>query len=149
MIDAENAVINNIILGLRNQFAAVYPGLKVYDEYVEYPESFPCVCVWCADNYTYTRSQDESSREHHANVMFTTEVYATGQTRKAITKKLANAVDEMFQDMGFTRQAMMALPNYDRSASRITMRHQGVVSAPIISDDGDGNETQTFLIYRE
>ena len=83
MIDAENAVINNIILGLRNQFAAVYPGLKVYDEYVEYPESFPCVCVWCADNYTYTRSQDESSRvcaKQHSIVQRRTITLSSGTT---------------------------------------------------------------------
>lgn len=149
MIDIENAVINSITLQLRTSYLSTYPGLKVYGEYVEYPESFPCVSLWMTDNYTYTRSLDEAHREHHANVLFTTEVYAIGQTRKAIAKQLANAVDLMFQDMGFTRTAMMVLPNADRNAFRITMRHQCVAEAPIITTDSQGVQTETYLIYRE
>lgn len=148
MIDVENAVFNHIASSIRSTYLSTYPKMKIYGEYVEFPEDFPCISLWCTDNYTYRRSQDESSKEHHANVLFSTEVYTTGQNRKAIAKKLANAVDELFQDIGFTRSAMMVLPNVDRNAFRITMRHTGVVEAPITTTS-NGVDTQTFLIFRE
>ena len=148
MIDVENAVFNQIATTVRNSYLSTYPKLKVYGEYVEYPESFPCIALWQTDNYTYRRSQDENTREHHANVLFSTEIYTTGQGKKALAKELAGFIDLQFQDMGFTRTSMMVLPNVDRNAFRITMRHTAVVEAPIITTE-DGEETQTFLIYRQ
>lgn len=148
MIDVENVVFSSIATNLRNEYLPAYPKMKVYGEYVEFPEGFPCVSLWMTDNYTYRRSQDESRRENHANVMFTTEIYTTGPTKKAIAKKLANSVDVMLQDMGLTRSAFLVLPNVDRNAFRITMRHIGVVGQPFISTV-DGEEVQTFHFYRQ
>lgn len=148
MIDVENVVFSNIATALRTLFLGNYPGLKVYGEYVEFPESFPCVSLWCTDNYTYRRSQDEDKREHHANVLFSTEVYTVGPTKKADAKKIADAVDLLFQDMGFTRSAMLVLPNVDRNAFRITLRHIGVAQEAITTTE-NGVDKRTFIIYRE
>ena len=149
MIDIENTVFNRIATALRTAYLTTYPGLKVYGEFVEYPESFPCVSLWVTDNYTYTRSQDADKQEHHANVMVTTEIYTVGDGRKDLAKKLAETVDTEMQDMYFTRTAMMVLPNVDRNAFRITLRHTAVVGQPASETDGNGNTTLTFLTYRE
>jgi hypothetical protein len=144
MIDVENAVFNRVAETLRNEYLTNYPGLKVYGEYVEFPESFPCVSLWCTDNYSHLASRQlASNTERYANVMFSAEVYTTGQGRKALAKTLANRTDELMRDMGFTRNAMMVLPNVDRNAFRITLRYAGLVAAPV----GEDNELIS-LVYR-
>ena len=144
MIDVENAVFNTVATNLRSAYSSVYTDLKVYGEYVEFPEAFPCVSTWCTDNATYLPSRELSSTEEkYANVMFTTEVYTVGASRKAIAKQLAQNVDDSFRGMGFTRAAMMVLPNVDRNAYRITLRHTGLVEKPL----GD-NDTLISLVYR-
>ena len=132
MIDIENAVFNTVATSLRSAYASTYADLKVYSEYVEYPEAFPCISTWMTDNYTYLPGRElNDTTEKYANVMFTTEVYTVGPSKKADAKTLADFVDKQFLDMGFTRAAMMALPNVDRNAFRITMRHTGLVERPI------------------
>lgn len=144
MIDVENAVFNTVATNLRSAYSSVYTDLKVYGEYVEFPESFPCVSTWCTDNYTYLPARELSdTEERYVNTMFTTEVYAVGPSRKAIAKQLADNVDASYREMGFTRAAMMVLPNVDRNAYRITMRHTGLVEKPL----GDNN-TLISLVYR-
>ncbi len=147
MIDIENVVFNRIATTLRTEFLSDYPDLKVYGEYVEFPESFPCVSTWMTDNYTHTQTLElANTDEHHANVMFTTEVYTVGQDRKALAKKLANRVDELFLGMGLARNAMLALPNADPNAYRITLRHTGIASA--FKSYGDAPDTLITTIYR-
>lgn len=144
MIDIENAVFNTVASTLRTELLSTYPKMKIYGEYVEYPEDFPCVSLWCTDNYTHLASRElGTTAEKYADMMFTTEVYTVGDGKKALAKKLANRVDELLCGMGMTRSAMMVLPNVDRNAFRITMRHSGLVQAPI----GD-NTSLTSLIYR-
>ena len=144
MIDVENAVINRITTDLRTQFLTAYPQMKVYGEYVEYPEFFPCVSLWMTDCSVATTTREiGNTDEHYADVMFTTEIYTVGPGRKSLAKELANFVDGLYADMGFTRMAMLVLPNVDANAFRITMRHSGLAQAPI----GDDNQLIS-LIYR-
>lgn len=144
MIDVENAVINKVTTVLREEFLETYPKMKVYGEYVEFPESFPCVSLWCTDNYTHLPSRElGNTDEEYVNAMFTTEVYTIGPTKKAIAKTLADRTDALFREMGFTRVAMMALPNVDRNAYRITLRHSGLVQKPLGDD-----ESLISLVYR-
>lgn len=144
MIDVENAVFNTVATNLRSAFLTTYPKMKVYGEYVEFPEDFPCVSLWCTDNSAYYPALElNSTDERYVNVTFTTEVYTAGADRKAIAKRLADNADASFRDMGFTRAAMLVLPNIDRNAFRITMRHTGLVGKPL----GDNN-TLISLVYR-
>ena len=144
MIDVVNPIINYITTNLRTQYLSTYPKMKVYGEYVEYPESFPCVSLWMTDNYVATNTRElGTTQERYANVMFTTEVYTVGTGRKALAKELANYVDGLYAAKGFTRLALMVLPNADANAFRITMRHGGLAQAPIGDD-----EQLISLIYR-
>lgn len=146
MIDIENAVFNKVATDLRAEFLSRYPKLKVYGEYVEYPEEFPCVTMWMADNYTDLRSRElHDTADRYVNVMFTTEVYAVGTGKKAITKELANFIDELMLEMGFTRSAMLILPNSDRNVGRITMRHTALAGRPL---EVGGEDELISLLYR-
>lgn len=145
MIDVENAVFNKIVTATRTQFLTDYPNLTLYGEYVEVSEKFPCVSVWQEDNYTTLSTREiATTDEPYVTAMFHTEIQTVGQDRKAVAKKLANFVDAEFRGMGFTRLAMMVLPNIDRNAFRITMRHQGLVQKPI----EQGKDQLISLIYR-
>ncbi len=152
MIDIENVVFSTVAQALRDEYAETYPQFKVYGEYVEFPESFPCVSLWMADNYSFPGSFELGNvDEHHSNVMFQTEIATVGEGRKALAKELADKVDELMTGMGFSRAAMMVLPNADPNAFRITLRHTGIASAWLSSETGDGNEATellTSLIYR-
>lgn len=148
MIDVENVVINDMTTALRTEFLNEYPGLKVYGEFVEYPETFPCVSLWCEDNYTNPGTREiDNTDEHYVRAMFHTEIYAVGNDRKAVAKELADSADKVYRDLGFNRIAMIPTPNIDPNAYRITMRHSGLVQRPIVNTVGN-DEQFISLIYR-
>ena len=62
MIDIENKILSVV----RDAVLAQYPNASIYGEYVEVPDSFPCVTVTEETNYTYTRSLDAELGEHPA-----------------------------------------------------------------------------------
>lgn len=140
MIDIENKVFNDIAVPLREQFKGIY----VVGEYVDLPNSFPCVTLVEEDNYTYTGSQDGSLKENHATVVYTVNVYSNKtKGKKTEAKEIADVVDGLMQDMKFTRTFRSQIPNTDRTIYRIIMRYSAVVSKGI--EDG---ETTTYQMYR-
>ena len=147
MIDVENAVFNRIATDLRNEYLTAYPDMRVYGEYVAFPDGFPCVSLWQTDNYTHLRTREiGDTTERYVNVTFQTEIYTVGQGKKALAKELADFVDSDYAAMGYTRTAMMVLPNVDRNAFRITLRHTALVERkmPLNGDE----ETLISLSYR-
>lgn len=148
MIDVENVVINDMTTTLRSEYLGTYPKLKIYGEYVDYPESFPCVSLWCEDNYTDPGTREiDNTDEHYVRCAFRTEVIAVGDDRKAVAKDLADRADEVYRNKGFSRLAMLMYPDTQLNAFRITMRHSGLVQRPSVSTDGE-DESLTSLIYR-
>lgn len=145
MIDCENLVYDTVVTAVEAAFAADYPGLSCYGEYVETPASFPCVTLWEEDNYTLRETQDEATQEHHAVVVYTASVYtANAGARKSLAKAIANVVDNTMQGMKFTRVMRGEVPNIDRSIYRLVLRYEAIVEAP--KTDESGNET--FQMYR-
>lgn len=141
MIDIENIVINT----LSNYLSTEYPTASLSGEFVEVPENFPHVCITQDDNSVYTRTLDNNLEEHHANIMFTVNVYSNSLTgKKSECKKIASVVDECMSAMRFTRTMMSPVPNVDRSIYRITMRYTAVAGRGVsIGDD------TVFQIYRK
>ena len=141
MIDIENIVINT----LSKHLSTEYPTASLSGEFVEVPENFPHVCITQDDNSVYTRTLDNDLEEHHANIMFTVNVYSNSLTgKKSECKKIAAAVDECMSAMRFTRTMMSPVPNVDRSIYRITMRYKAVAGRGVsIGDD------TVFQIYRK
>lgn len=141
MIDIENKVFNDIAVPLREQFKGIY----VVGEFIDLPNSFPCVTLVEEDNYTYTGSQDTSLRENHVTVVYTVNVYSNKtKGKKAEAKEIADAIDGLMEDMKFTRTFRSQIPNTDRTIYRIIMRYTAVVSKGIM----DG-ETITHQMFRK
>ena len=72
MIDIETPIFDMMVEQLRNQFTEI----KVYGEELLAPSTFPCASIVETDNYTKTNTQDSSSVENHATVVFTVNVYS-------------------------------------------------------------------------
>lgn len=139
MIDIENIVFDRIATALRT----AYSGISVYGEYVEVPASFPCVTIVEADNKVYKRTRDLSGVEHHAQVMYEVNVYTNDANgKKTAAKDIANAIDELFCDMLFTRTFKRQIPNIDRTIYRITMRYEAVVREAV-----ESNGTKYHVIH--
>lgn len=140
MIDIENKVFNSIASVLRTEFS----GISVYGEYIDVPSSFPCVTIVEDDNYTYQRSQDTSNTEHHANIVYTVNVYSNlTNGKKDQAKKIMDRIDSLMQGMKFTRSMRNQIPNTDRTIYRITARYNAVVEE---AHEIDGNAV--YQIYR-
>lgn len=141
MIDIENKVFNDVATVLRQKFDGIY----VVGEYLELPNSFPCVTLVEEDNYTYTDSQDQSLKENHATVVYTVNVYSNKTNgKKSEAKKIADEIDGLMEGMKFTRTFRSQIPNTDRTIYRIIMRYTAVVSRGV----KNGNTT-TYKIYRK
>lgn len=128
MIDIENLVIDKISKALQ---ASAYSNTFVTSEYTDSPSSFPCVSVVEADNYTYRKTQDDDLKEHHVNVMYEVNVYSNKtKASKTEAKKIANIVDDTFQNNKFTRTFKYGIPNKDKTIYRIIMRFEAVIGEP-------------------
>lgn len=141
MIDIENLVIDKVFRAVN----AAYPNAVCYSEYVEVPESFPCVTLYEADNRSYRPSDDNQLSDHQSSVMYECNVYSDKQTgKKAEAKAIADIVDYTMLSMKFSRNMRSQIPNVDRTIYRVTMRFDAVVGEPIVDNDG----TTTIQMYR-
>ena len=133
MIDIENKVLSVV----REAVLAQYPTASVYGEYVEVPESFPCVTVTEDTNYTYVYTKDEQLAEHHAEVQYAVNVYSNKQTgAKLEAKAIMNIADNAMQGMKFWRTMTRQVPNVDRTIYRLIARYRAVVGEPTqVGDD--------------
>lgn len=141
MTDIENLVCDRVFRAVN----AAYPNAVCYSEYVEVPESFPCVTLYEADNRSYRPSDDNQLSDHQCSVMYECNVYSDKQTgKKAEAKTIADIVDSTMQSMKFSRNMRSQIPNVDRTIYRVTMRFDAVVGEPIVDNDG----TTTIQMYR-
>ena len=141
MIDIENKVLSIVRAAVITQF----PTASVYGEYVEVPESFPCITVTEDTNYTYVYSKDNNPLENHAEVMYAINVYSNKQSgAKLEAKKILSLADNAMQENGFWRTMTRQVPNVDRTAYRLIARYRAVVEAP----KEVGNDL-VFTIYQK
>lgn len=141
MIDIENLVIDKVFRAVN----AAYPNAVCYSEYVEVPESFPCVTLYEADNRSYRPSDDNQLSDHQCSVMYECNVYSDKQAgKKAETKAIADIVDATMLSMKFSRNMRSQIPNVDRTIYRVTMRFEAVVGEPVVTSSG----TTTLQMYR-
>lgn len=134
MIDIENKVLSVV----REAVLAEYPNASVYGEYIDVPESFPCVTVTEDTNYTYVYSKDEQLMEHHAEVQYAVNVYSNLQTgAKLEVRKIMGIADNAMQSMKFWRTMSRQIPNVDRSIYRMIARYRAVVGEPTVDEQGN------------
>lgn len=130
MIDIENKVLSVV----REAVLTQYPNASVYSEYIDAPESFPCVTVVEDTNYTYVYSKTAAPLEHHAEVQYSVNVFSNLQTgAKLEAKKVLDIADTAMQNIGFWRTMTRQVPNVDRSIYRLIARYRAVVEAPVES----------------
>ena len=127
MIDIENKVLSVV----REAVLAKYPTASVYGEYVETPETFPCVTVVEDTNYTYVYTKDEQLMEHQCEVQYSVNVYSDKQTGAKLEARAILAVaDEAMQNMKFWRTMSRQVPNVDRTIYRVIARYRAVIGEP-------------------
>jgi len=93
------------------------------------PESFPYITVQEIANTTYTESQDDSLREHHAKLGYAINVYSTESDTEA--RYLMSLVDNTMQDMKFTRTQLRPTPNIDHTVHRYTATYEAIVGTDL------------------
>lgn len=134
MINIESTVFNAIATELRSQ----YDGISVYGEYVQAPESFPCVCIVEDNNYTPSALQTNTDLEGYANVNYTITIYTNntdGIGKKALGKQIADKVNDIMVGFRFRRIQYTQAPNIDRTIYRMVLRYQGIVKKTDYKED--------------
>ena len=112
MIDIESEVFDTIATALR----AAYAPIAVYGESVDAPATFPCVTIEESDNTTLRKTQDDELNEHHAQLMYSINVYSNLSSGKKLqAKAIMNLIDNTMQSMKFTRTMLSPVSNTDRN----------------------------------
>ena len=141
MIDVANIVLREV----KAEVQAVYPDCYFTTTNPDSVSKSRVVSMTEIDNYTYTRSLDDSLYEHHTNIAFQFDVYSNStEGKKNEAKALMDLVDHALQGMKFVRTYCNPTPNIDRSYYRITARYKAVVAEGV---DVDGNTV--YQIYRK
>lgn len=141
MVDVESLVITAVDTDLKTSGYKI----KVSSVYDPTPSSFPSVSVIEEDNRTYRKSQDDVAKEHHAEVLYTVNVYSNKKNgAKGEAKKIFAIVDNTLQGFKFTRTSMIPDSNADKSIYRIVARYEAIISEP----KQIGNDT-VWQVYRE
>lgn len=130
MIDLENIIFTKAATKLRE----AYPGIYVSGELELNPAKFPCVFIEEADNYVLEKTSDNATIENHAVLMYEVNVFSTKTVgRKSEAKKIFSTVNDVFEEMGFTRQTIQPLNADHATKYRIAGRfiavadHNGVI----------------------
>lgn len=125
MIDVENMVLTAVKTAVKTE----YPNATIKSEKQDVPSSFPFVSIVEEDNTSYRKTQDDVSKEHHAEVMYEVNVYSNKQNgSKTEAKKIMSIVDDTLQGIKFTRIMKLPTPNKDNSIYRITARYTAVIA---------------------
>lgn len=124
MVDIEIDVYDAVYRAV----TAIYPDVHFSSERVEAPSEFPFVYLEESNNTTYERSITGDSKEHHAVVTFTVEVYSNKVPgRKKEARDIAQAIDLAMESLGITRTLLQPMPNMlDVGVYRIVGRYRCV-----------------------
>lgn len=149
MIDIENAVVNQITIAVRTQFASVYPDIKVLAVPPAVLEQFPAIVVeMLSDTTVRSTLEFGKTTENHADITFQIDVFCNnGDDRKETAKTIFNFIDNVMQNMGFVRTMAMPTPNIDRTIYRITGRYTGRSDTGTL-ENISGEDVIEFLIFK-
>ena len=124
MIDIEYDVFDYMAKSLRD----AYPDLMVISDYIIAPAKFPVVTLVEADNRILQRMRTDNI-ENAVSVMYEANIYSNKAIgKKSEAKEIANTVDLLFNDIGFTRTFRQQIPNMkDATIYRIVCRYEAVI----------------------
>lgn len=125
MIDIEDKVFDTVATAVTAEFS----GCLMSSVYLRTPASFPCVCLYEADNSVNTPSRTLDSIENHASLMYEVNVFSNlAGSRKSEAKAIAEVVDKTMAQLGFTRIFKNPIPNEDITIYRLVMRYTALVA---------------------
>lgn len=135
MIDIENDVFDVVAKAVKGE----YPTACVSGEYDDSPASFPAVTIVEADNTVVERMRTENI-ENAANIMYEINVYSSRvASKKAEAKAIADLIDSVLTERGFTRVMRSQVPNLaNAKVYRILARYRAIVGP---------NGPNNYLIY--
>jgi len=125
VIDAEARIFSEAKAAL----TAAFPTIFVTGEKVSAPPSFPAVSIVEISNSSYTRSQTEESKEHHASVAYEIECFSDLKTgRKSQCRAIAGVADAVMLGLNFTRNMLSPVGNAQADIARYVGRYTAVIS---------------------
>lgn len=129
MIDIENYIVNSI--STSSSLNSIQ-GVFVKSEYVKNVSQFPCVLITEKSNTVYTKTSDETI-ENHARLMYQIDIFSNLEAgRKAQCKQIAEIVDTIMSNMGFTRIMLEPIDNIeDATIFRMVARYEAIASKVI------------------
>ena len=129
MIDIEFDIFDTVAKELRVE----YPGINVLSDFPVTPAVFPVVTVIEADNRILERMRTNNI-ENAVSVMYEIGVYSNKPSQKKTeAKAIANTVDRIFNDLGFTRTFRQQVPNLkDATIYRIVCRYSAVIDKDLV-----------------
>lgn len=140
MIDIANVILREVTEAVQ----AEYSNCDVLSYNPDVISKFPCVTVVEKDNSTYRRSQDNTSSENHAELVYEIQAYSNNSSgKKEEAKKILALADEAMLSNNFTRTLKSELPNADRSVYRLYASYTAIASK---GTDINGNTVHQ--IYR-
>lgn len=124
MIDIESAVFTACKTALKAKF----PDVTVESVTNYNPAKLPYVGIEEADNYSYNPTRDTETNENHAVVMYEVNVFSNKSSgKKSEAKKIASAVDEVMNGLGFTRSRMNPINLDGATMYRLFLRYTAIV----------------------
>lgn len=105
-----------------------YPDINIYSDYSVTPAKFPCLFLVEADN-RILQNMRTLNIENAISCMYEANIYSNKPSQKKTeAKEIANAVDVVFNELGFTRTFRQQVPNMkDATIYRIVCRYEAVV----------------------
>ena len=129
MIDIENDIFDHFAKTLR----AEHPGVNILSDFTVAPAKFPVVTLIESDNRILQRMRT-TNIENAVSVMYEANVYSNKPSgKKSEAKAIANTVDAIFNELGFTRTFREQVPNMkDATIYRIVCRYEAVVDKDLM-----------------
>ncbi len=129
IIDIESDIFNDVANALRT----AYPEVNVYGDYSVTPSKFPCVFLTEIDNRILQRMRTNNI-ENAVQCTYEANVYSNKPSQKKTeAKAIANAIDVIFNELGFTRTFRQQIPNVnDATIYRIVCRYEAVIDKNLV-----------------
>lgn len=122
MIDYSNEIFNAAAVDLRSRFE----GIKVVGEYVSSPSHFPTVTLDEIQNVPI--HLDSARQNKYAQVQYRAQVFANGEGKRALARKIYGALDTLMQELGLVCITYTTTPAiYNSEIYCITATYEGVI----------------------
>lgn len=125
MNNIENDIFTLVATKLRNEVGA--NNIYITGEYNAVPPKFPCVYICEVDNFNL--GGDSCRAEVITGVMYEVQIYSNlTNGKKGECKRLAEIVDSVLTELGFTRTMLQQIPNLqDATIYRMVARYTATV----------------------